>query len=109
MRFLKLLVATCIFATTTSAAELGKLTIRVTDAETNALLPARLVLRSSDGTYPGDRIACTAAKWPNLEMHGVFITGEHTFELPAEIQRSRRHVDWSMSQSVEKLPLKAGS
>jgi hypothetical protein len=64
------------------AAETGKLTVRVLDAKTGQPMPARLALRASDGTYPGDRLAVSAARWPNMEIHGVFIPGEQTFDLP---------------------------
>ena len=44
---------------------------------------ARLALRASDGSYPGDRLALSAKAWPNLEAHAVFIRGEQAFDLPA--------------------------
>jgi hypothetical protein len=65
-----------------AAPETGKLAVRVTDAQTGQLLPARLSLQASDGTYPADRIGLTAADWPHVEAHGVFIPGEGTFDLP---------------------------
>jgi len=64
------------------AAETGTLRVRVRDAETGRPLPARLALRASNGSYPGDRIVLSARRWPGLEAHGVFIDGEGTFELP---------------------------
>ena len=82
MKVLEMLLAGLVLATAAIAEEMGKLTMRVSDAETNQTLPARVVLRSSDGTYPGDRIACSAARWPHLEMHGIFLAGEQTFDLP---------------------------
>ncbi|MDB5392105.1 MAG: WD40-like beta Propeller containing protein [Planctomycetaceae bacterium] len=60
----------------------GMLEVQVNDAETNELLPARLVLRASDGTFPGDRLDCVVARWPYIEAHGVFISGRQVFELP---------------------------
>lgn len=66
-----------------AAAETGKLTVRVIDDETDAAMPARLALKASDGTYPGDRLRLAADRWPNLEAHAVFMDGEETFELPA--------------------------
>src|SRR4051794_36703852 len=67
------------FAACASAA---KLTVRVTDADTGAALPARLSLRASDGSYPGDRLRLSAGDWPGLEGHAVFTPGEQTFDLP---------------------------
>lgn len=66
-----------------AVAATGKLVVRVTDADTGKPVPARLSLRASDGTYPGDRIALAAGQWPHIDAHGVFIDGEGTFELPA--------------------------
>lgn len=60
----------------------GELTVRVVDADTRQSLAARLVLRAADGSYPGDRIGLVRDKWPNLEAHGIFISGEGTFTLP---------------------------
>ncbi len=60
----------------------AQVTVRVVDAETNQLLPARLVVRSSDGKYPGDRLDVSAKDWPNREIHGVFVRGTETFALP---------------------------
>ncbi|MDB5302918.1 MAG: hypothetical protein JWM97_467, partial [Phycisphaerales bacterium] len=65
-----------------AAPETGKLAVRVTDAQTGRPLPARLSLQASDGTYPADRIGLTAADWPHIEAHGIFIPGEDTFDLP---------------------------
>lgn len=64
------------------AAGPARLTVRVLDAETGRVLPARLILRASDGSYPGDRLALSAAQWPHIEAHGVFTKDEATFELP---------------------------
>lgn len=71
------------FTASPALAETGKLTIRVLDRDTEKLLPARLVLKAADGSYPGDRIDYSASRWPNIEAHAVFIAGEQTFELPA--------------------------
>lgn len=60
----------------------GRLALRVTDAATGQPLPARVALRAADGTYPGDRIALSADRWPNIEAHGVFTRGTETFDLP---------------------------
>lgn len=66
-----------------TAEETGKLTVRVLDDESGRVMPARLVLKASDGTYPGDRLRMSADRWPNIEAHAVFIDGEETFDLPA--------------------------
>ena len=82
----------CFFATvamlvavpaTSLLAQTGTLVVRVVDRETRKPLPARLALRASDGTYPGDRMGISAKQWPNLEGHAVFLRGEQSFELPA--------------------------
>ena len=65
------------------AAETGRLTVRVLDDADGRALPARLVLKASDGSYPGDRLGATATRWPNLEAHAVFIDGAGEFDLPA--------------------------
>lgn len=82
--FLRLLVLPVLvgFASGQAMAATGTLTVRVVDAETGDTLPARLVLQSSDGDYPGDRLACSADRWPHIEAHAVFIDGQATFELP---------------------------
>lgn len=61
----------------------GTVEVEVTDAESNELLPARLALQASDGTYPEDRLDCVIARWPYIEAHGVFISGRRAYELPA--------------------------
>jgi hypothetical protein len=65
-----------------AAAPTGKLLVRVSDAGTGKPIAARLSVRASDGTYPGDRIGLSASQWPNLDAHGVFVDGEGAFELP---------------------------
>ncbi|MEX2120903.1 MAG: CehA/McbA family metallohydrolase [Pirellulales bacterium] len=64
-------------------AQTGRLSVRVVDNETGEPMAARLALQASDGTWPGDRLGCSAARWPHIEAHGVFIPGQQTFELPA--------------------------
>lgn len=71
-----------LFAGRQAYAATATLTVRVVDAESRLAIPARLVLRASDGTYPGDRLDASADRWPHIEAHGVFIDGEETFELP---------------------------
>lgn len=68
--------------TTPAAAATGTLSVQVSDAETGELMPSRLVIRASDGTYPGDRLDCSAARWPGIEAHAVFMSGKQSFELP---------------------------
>lgn len=63
-------------------AETGMLRVQITDAETQQQIAARVVLRSSDGKYPGDRIGLSRNHWPNLEAHGVFIAGPTSFQIP---------------------------
>ncbi|MGC4042782.1 MAG: CehA/McbA family metallohydrolase [Armatimonas sp.] len=70
------------FAPTPARQATTQVTIRVMDAETGKPLPARLVLLTSDGKYPGDRLAVSAKDWPNREIHGVFIREAETFPLP---------------------------
>jgi hypothetical protein len=41
------------------------------------------VLRAADGSHPGDRIGLARDNWPGLEAHGIFVSGEVTFMLPA--------------------------
>ncbi len=65
-----------------ASAATGRLEVHVVDATTGQPLPARLVLKTSDGRYPGDRLGCELARWPNLEAHGIFIDGSGTFEVP---------------------------
>jgi hypothetical protein len=79
-RLIAVLVA---LSTTSLFAQTGKLVVRVVDQETRKLLPARLVLRASDGTYPGDRMGISAKQWPHIEGHAVFVRGEQSFEVPA--------------------------
>ncbi|HEV7282951.1 MAG TPA: CehA/McbA family metallohydrolase [Pirellulaceae bacterium] len=78
-----LLVSSGLVARQATAVETGNLAVRVLDDETGATMPARLVLKASDGTYPGDRLRLSADRWPNIDAHAVFIDGEETFELPA--------------------------
>jgi hypothetical protein len=63
-------------------ADTGKLAVRVVDDATGEAIPARLVLQTSDGKYPGDRLGASAQQWPNIEAHGLFMDGEETFEVP---------------------------
>jgi len=69
------------FAAGSPAADTGKLVVRVVDAETGRTLPARLSLRTSDGKYPGDRLDLSGDRWPNIEAHAVFISGEQTLDV----------------------------
>jgi hypothetical protein len=64
-------------------ADTGGLTVRVIDAVTKQPVAARLVLLAADGSHPGDRIGLSRDKWPGLEAHGIFLSGETTFMLPA--------------------------
>jgi hypothetical protein len=82
-------VVACLLAVLLSCVSAGeliaenvKLTVRVVDDATGAKIPARLVLQTSDGKYPGDRLGASADQWPHLEAHAVFIAGEATFEVP---------------------------
>lgn len=77
-----LIFATALFSGSTLA-ETGKLTVRVIDADAGTPIPARLALKASDGTYPGDRLRLSADRWPRIEAHAIFIDGEETYELPA--------------------------
>ncbi|HEY2157854.1 MAG TPA: hypothetical protein VGH33_19655, partial [Isosphaeraceae bacterium] len=61
----------------------GRLIVRVRDAGTGRIMPARLVLRTSDGRYPADRIGLDGEDRSGIEAHGVFVGGEGSFELPA--------------------------
>lgn len=79
---LLLFVHGCVIASA-ALADSGKLTIRVKDAASGEAMAARLVLRTADGKYPGDRLAASAQQWPHIEAHAVFIDGDATFELPA--------------------------
>lgn len=73
-----------ILAGTPLAAETNsKLSIRVLDAGNGQPIAARLVVRTADGKFPGDRIGLASEKWPNIEAHGVFLAGETTLTLPA--------------------------
>ena len=68
--------------TTAASAATGTLSVQVSDAETGELMPCRLVIRASDGTYPGDRLDCSAVRWPGIEAHAMFMSGQQSFELP---------------------------
>lgn len=95
------------FAAEPSDAATGKLMVRVVDAETGRPMPARLVLRASDGTYPGDRLNASADRWPHIEAHGIFIAGEATFELPpgtTSVTAARGLEYRATRQVVELLP-----
>jgi hypothetical protein len=76
-------IVICEAADPVAPAKMGQLTLRVLDDQSGQVMSARVVLLAADGTYPGDRLAATADRWPNIEAHGVFIAGETTFELPA--------------------------
>src|SRR5687767_5887731 len=78
-----LIAAHIALSATSLFAETGKLVVRVVDQETLKPLPARLMLRASDGTYPGDRMGISAKQWPHIEAHAVFLRGEQAFEVPA--------------------------
>src|SRR5262249_37288280 len=82
-RSIAILAALALLSTGAGPAGTGRLTVRVRDARTGRIIPARLVLRSSDGQYPGDRIALQGDDGSGIEAHGVFIGGEGSFELPA--------------------------
>ncbi len=75
-------VATALAIATSASAATGRVEVHVVDAGTSQPLPARLVLKTSDGQFPGDRIGCAATRWPNIEAHGIFIDGSGTFEVP---------------------------
>ena len=66
-----------------ASAGTGRLIVRVRDARTGRIIAARLVLRSSDGRYPGDRIGLHSGDRSGVEAHGVFIDGDGSFELPS--------------------------
>jgi hypothetical protein len=71
------------FTSAAAAAEpTGELQVRIVDAQTKQPLAARVSVKAADNTFPGDRIALAGDKWPNLEAHGVFVSGEATFKLP---------------------------
>ncbi len=77
------LAALVLLSAGSASAGTGRLMVRVRDARTGRIIPARLVLRSSDGRYPGDRIGLDGGDRSRIEAHGVFIGGEGSFELPA--------------------------
>lgn len=81
LRIARLIVAFGLL-TTPAAAATGTLRVEVRDAETGERMPARLVIRASDGTYRGDRLDCSASRWPGIEAHAVFMPGQQSFELP---------------------------
>jgi hypothetical protein len=81
--FILFVVATIGLVHSPAEAATGQLAVQVVDADTNEVIPARLVLQASDGSFPGDRLDCAAARWPYIEAHAVFIPGEQSFELPA--------------------------
>jgi hypothetical protein len=81
--FAGLMFAVLSLLTTSLNAATGVLEVQVVDAETNEPIPARLALKASDGTYPGDRLDCVATRWPSIEAHAVFIRGRQSFDLPA--------------------------
>jgi hypothetical protein len=61
----------------------GRLIVKVHDAGTGRNIPARLVIRASDGRYPDDRIGLDGEDRSGINAHGVFIDGDGSFELPA--------------------------
>jgi hypothetical protein len=81
--WIAVLAALVLLSTGSATAGTGRLIVRVRDAQTGRIIPARLVLRSSDGRYPGDRIGLDGGDRTEIEAHGVFISGEGSFELPA--------------------------
>jgi hypothetical protein len=72
-----------ILATCRVWADNGKLSVSVLDDTTGKSMPARLVLQTSDGKYPGDRLGASAQQWPSIAAHAVFIDGNKEFEVPA--------------------------
>lgn len=67
IRCLRATIATLIcLVATPLIGQTGKLTIRVLDEETGKPFPARLALKAADGTYPGDRLGCSAKQWPGI-------------------------------------------
>jgi hypothetical protein len=81
--WIAVLAALALLSAGSASAGTGRLIVRVRDARTGRIIPARLVLRSSDGRYPGDRIGLDDGDRSGIEAHGVFIGGEGSFELPA--------------------------
>ncbi len=82
-RSIAVLSALVLLSAGSASAGTGRLTIRVRESRTGRIIPARLVLRSSDGRYPGDRIGLRGEDRSGIEAHGVFIGGDGSFELPA--------------------------
>src|SRR5688572_29383037 len=60
----------------------GELVVRVVDGGTKEPIAARLVIKTADGDHPADRIGLGSDKWPGLDAHGVFVSGESAFTLP---------------------------
>ena len=46
----------------------GRVVVHVIDAGSGKPLPARLVLKTSDGQFPGDRIGCALTRWPSCAI-----------------------------------------
>src|SRR5688572_526264 len=76
------ILACLLLAMETSWADTGKLIVRTLDGESGRVIPARLVLQSSNGKFPGDRLDTSSKQWPHIEAHGIFSDGEETFDLP---------------------------
>jgi hypothetical protein len=81
--WIAVLAALVLLSAGPASADTGRLIVRVRDARTGRIIPARLVLRSSDGRYPGDRIGLDGRDASGIEAHGVFIGGESSLDLPA--------------------------
>src|SRR3954463_7493374 len=92
----------------TKGAEHSKLTVRVSDADTGDVLPARLAIKAFDGSYPGDRLRLSSKQWPNIEGHAVFIAGEETIELPAGTTSIVAAHGAQYSTDTKSIELKAG-
>lgn len=76
-------ILTCLLVITESSrADTGKLVVRTLDGDSGRVIPARLVLQTSDGKFPGDRLNASSQQWPHIEAHGIFIDSEETFDLP---------------------------
>src|SRR3954469_9551379 len=76
-------LAPVLLAVSQALAATGKVSISVVDDASGKEIPARLVLRTSDGKYPGDRLVASGQQWPNIEAHALFIDGSETIEVPA--------------------------
>ena len=102
------ILACLLLAIETSRADTGKLVVRTVDGDSGRIIPARLILQSSDGNFPGDRLNCSSKQWPHIEAHGIFIDGEEAFDLPlgpTSITAAHGLEYFTASQTVE---IKAG-